>query len=62
MIHSFDTEVAKQYDVYTAIFLQFFAYWDAINQGNEKHFHDGRYWTYNSIRAYEKLFPYLTGN
>jgi hypothetical protein len=26
---------------------------------NEKHLHDGHFWTYNTVRAYEKLFPYM---
>lgn len=27
---------------------------------NDKHFHDGYYWTYNSRKAFVEQFPYLT--
>lgn len=30
------------------------------NEANGKHYHDGRYWTYNSIDAYTKLLPFWT--
>ncbi len=58
MQHSFDIEIATQYDVATAIFLNNLAFWIKKNMANNKHFHDGRYWTYNSIEAYSSLFPY----
>ena len=33
-------------------------FWIKKNKANEKHFHDGSYWTYNSIKAFEELFPF----
>lgn len=58
--HSFDIEIATKYGVPVAIFLNNLAYWIKKNQANRKHFHDGRYWTYNSVQAYSELFPYWT--
>lgn len=61
MIHTFDTDVAKEYGVNCAIILQNLYYWVEKNRANERHFYDGRYWTYNSVKAFEELFPYLSG-
>lgn len=58
MHHHFDIDIAAQYGVNAAIFLNNMLYWIKKNQANEKHFHEGRYWTYNSVDAYSKLFPY----
>jgi hypothetical protein len=33
-------------------------FWVAKNKANEKHYYDGKYWTYNSVKAFSELFPY----
>jgi len=33
-------------------------FWIHKNQANDKNYKDGLYWTFNSIRALKKLFPY----
>lgn len=60
MYHSFDTEIAKKYGVNASIIYQNFLFWICQNKANGKHYFDGRYWTYNSIKALSELFPYLT--
>jgi DNA-binding PadR family transcriptional regulator len=60
MIHSFDIEIAQAYGVNAAIILNNMYFWVEKNRANETNFHDGRYWTYNSVKAFSKLFPYLT--
>jgi DNA-binding HxlR family transcriptional regulator len=60
MYHSFNTEIAKKYGVVEAILLNYFAFWLTKNKANNQHLHDGRYWTYNSIKAFAKMFDYLT--
>jgi hypothetical protein len=59
-MHMFDPQIAKEYGVNAAIIFQNLAYWIEHNRANETNFHDGRYWTYNSVRAFSVLFPYLT--
>ena len=59
-LHSFDPEVAKKAGVNAAVIYQNIAFWVEKNRANNKHLHEGRYWTYNSMRAFEELFPYLT--
>ena len=60
MQHYFDIKIAEQYGVVPAILLHNFEYWIALNKANKTHFHDGKYWTYNSKKALAELFPYLT--
>lgn len=59
-LHMFDPQIAKEYGVNAAIIFQNLAYWIEHNRANETNFHDGSYWTYNSVRAFAELFPYLT--
>jgi len=62
MNHSFNIDDAKIYGVECAILLENFRYWIDKNKANRKHFYDGAYWTYNSVKAFEELFPYWTTN
>lgn len=58
MIHSFDVAVATAHGVECAIMLANIEFWIAKNKANRKHFHNGRFWTYNSVKAWAELFPY----
>lgn len=60
MIHVFDTDVAQKYGINAAIILQNIGYWIKQNEANQTNFYDGRYWTFNSKRAYGELFPYMS--
>lgn len=62
MNHMFSIEIAQEYGMLEAVLLEYFNYWIAKNEANEKHFHDGRYWTYNSVKAFQELFPYATAH
>ena len=59
-VHSFCVDDATKYGVHEAILLYNLRYWIAKNKAKKKNFHDGRTWTYNSHRAFAKLFPYLS--
>ena len=59
MEHHFNTDVAKDCGIEEAILLHNFHFWLSKNAANEKHFHDGLYWFYNSKRAFVDLFPYM---
>ena len=58
--HSFEIQIARDYDVDTAIILNSIHYWVSRSAANKKHFHDGRYWFYNTREAWVELFPYWT--
>lgn len=60
MEHSFDIEIAREYGINQAIILKHLYFWIEKNRANNKHYHDGHYWTYNSKKAFADLFPYLT--
>lgn len=60
MQHHFVVEEATKYGVNAAILLNNIRFWCAKNLANEKHIHEGRAWTYNSVRAFNVLFPYMT--
>lgn len=59
MKHFFEVSVAIEYGLPAAILLENIAYWTAANEANGLNFYDGRYWTYNSRRAFRELFPYI---
>lgn len=58
MDYSFNVELAVKYGVEEAVLLQHLSFWIQKNAANQKHFHDGQYWTYNSARAFSVLFPF----
>ena len=59
MEHSFNVQFAQKYGIEEAIIVHNFYFWIKKNIANEKHLHNGRYWTYNSNNAFTKLFPYI---
>ena len=59
MEHHFNVEVAKMYGVEEAILIHNIFFWVKKNVANDRHKHDGRYWTYNSSKAFAELFPYF---
>jgi DnaD/phage-associated family protein len=60
MEHSFNVEAAKTIGIEGAILLKNIWWWCEKNAANEQNIHDGKAWTYNSIKAYKDLFPYMT--
>jgi len=58
MTYTFETSLAQKYGVNEAVMLNNFIFWIAKNEANGRHFYDGRYWTYNSVAAMEKLYPF----
>jgi len=60
MINHFDADIAKKVGVNAAVIFHNILFWCEKNKANEIHFYDGRYWTYNSIKAWRELFPYMT--
>ena len=60
MTYQFDTDIAALYGVDESIMIANLQFWIRKNEANGKHFHDGRFWTYNSIDAFTKLFPFWT--
>lgn len=59
-IHIFHKSVAQECGIVAAVILENFALWIEHNMENEINCFEGRYWTYNSMKAFEQQFPYLT--
>lgn len=60
MQHSFDVDIAKEYGILEAILLNNLWFWIEKNRANGINYFDDNYWTYNSTRAFNELFPYVS--
>ena len=60
MKHFLDVDIATKYGVNVAILLENFGYWIKQNEANETNYFDGAYWTFNSRKAYQEMFPYMS--
>ena len=60
MVNTFDTDDAMDVGVNAAIIYKNIQYWCEKNRANEKNLYDGFYWTYNTVSAFEQMFPYLS--
>lgn len=58
--HNFNTNIAKEYGIAEAVFINNLQHWIEKNRANNKHFYDDRWWTYNSIPAFAEIFDYLS--
>lgn len=55
---SFNEEMAAEYGLNVIIFCSKIADWLKWNKANEQNYHDGKYWTYNTLTALTRLFPF----
>lgn len=60
MNHSFNIDIATQYGLAEAVIFENLVFWCKKNKANNANIKNGLAWTYNSVKAYEELFPYLT--
>ena len=58
--HSFNTNIAREVGINSAVIFNHIVFWWKTNKANRRNFKDGKYWTYNSVRAFQELFDYLT--
>lgn len=58
MNYQFDEQEAIIYGVDAAVMIYNIRFWIRKNAANGHNFHDGRFWTYNSVEAFAKLFPF----
>lgn len=60
MFHQFNIDHAIRFGDREAIAIHYFVLWIGHNKANGKNQHEGRFWTYNSMEALSKIFPYWT--
>ena len=58
--HMFNTKIAKKLGMVEAVLLHNIYFWIKKSKANNKHFYKGKYWTYNSAKAFSELFDYLS--
>ena len=58
----FDSSVAEKVGVNAAVLYDNIRHWCEKNSANSqvRNFHEGKYWTYNSSKAFAILFPFLS--
>ena len=61
-VYQFRGDIAKRYGLDEAVFLHNLYWWIRKNDANGRHYYDGKNWTYNSLDAFEQLFPFWTKN
>lgn len=54
------SEAVKYGSIEKAVLLNNFRFWLDRNMANDMNLHDGYYWTYNSSKALNELFPYMS--
>jgi hypothetical protein len=60
MFHYFDIDIAKQIGIPAAVMFSHIYHWILHNETNGKHNHDGKFWTFNSMAAFQMQMPYLS--
>lgn len=60
MEHHFNVQVAQRFGIEEAVIIHNLFHWISKNAANDESKFDGLYWTYNSIKAYSLLFPYMS--
>lgn len=58
MINHFNSNVAVAHGINAAIFIQALSQWTFNNLANKRHLYDGHCWSYNTLEAYESIFPW----
>jgi DNA-binding PadR family transcriptional regulator len=61
-LHSFSPILAKKLSVEHAVIYQNLEFWCKQNEIDNRNFHDGRYWTYNSATTFAKKFDYFSSS
>lgn len=56
--HSFSITLAVKYGIPASALITSIVYWLDLNKKKGVNIYDGRVWTYNSAKAWSKLFPY----
>lgn len=59
-VHYFQVSVAVEVGIPAAIMLEQIEFWCKKNKANGVHLHDGLYWTYNTVKAFHEIYPYMS--
>jgi len=57
---AFSQDEACELGLHEAIILNGLRFWIDLNRKNGRNYKNGRYWTFNSVKAWAELYPFLT--
>lgn len=60
MIIHMNSNIAVHSGVDVALFIHQLSQWTFLNLANKNHIYDGHAWSYNTLEAYEAIFPFWT--
>jgi hypothetical protein len=60
MQFNFDSKIAEKFGLNEAVFIHNIFFWINHNKVNNRNQYEGRFWTYNTKRAFVKQFPFWT--
>ena len=60
MNHYFSVSIAEKCGVHSAIVFNYIAYWVGLNESDERNYYEGKYWMFNTKKAFAEVFPYMT--
>lgn len=60
ILHAFNPKVAKVCGIPAAVIFHYISSYVGVNARNGRNFHDGRYWSYNSLNAFTAEYEYMT--
>ena len=58
--HSLDIYVAQKYGVEEALLIHHFQHWIVVNINLKRNFHEGSYWSYQTLDEIAAHFPYIS--
>ncbi|MGN0378521.1 MAG: hypothetical protein ACI4EU_02925 [Butyrivibrio sp.] len=61
-IHSYSVAVAQDVGINAAVIFNNIVFWVEQNYANDRNCVNGKYWTYNTIKAFQTMFPEMTAN
>lgn len=58
--HAFNTDIAKEVGIIPAIIFNHILFWCVSNMTNGVNEHDGKYWTFHSVKDLQETFDYMS--
>lgn len=58
MHHSFDVHLATKFGVEAAILIHHFQHWVGVNKRLDRNYHEGKWWSYQTMTFIQSTFPY----
>jgi hypothetical protein len=57
-LYRFSTKIATDAGFEESVMLWNICFWVLVNQRNNHNYHDGKYWTYDTVKKYSEQYPF----